>query len=291
MITRRHFISNSGKFLVLSSMGNSFLFSKNHYSRDSSGEYPFNLGIAGYTFINFDIDFSLKMMNKVNVHYLCIKDFHLPYDSNDEQIATFKAKLKNAGVIGYAVGPVGSEISIDKAFKYAQRVGVKLITGIPALSDLPVINEKVKEYDIKYAIHNHGPDEKNYTDATAVYNLVKDLDPRIGLCLDIGHNMRFGSDPVSDMEKYAQKIFDIHLKDVTSASKEGRACELGRGIINIADFVRMLKKVGYRGCCSIEYEKDMDDPLAGIAESVGYFKGVCDGLMVKKTLSYADSKN
>jgi len=281
MITRRNFVANSSKLLVLSGIGHSFVFNRYDYY-DSLSEYDFNLGMAGYSFINFDIDFSLKIMQQINVNYLCIKDFHLPYDSSTKQISEFKAKLSKAGVIGYAVGPIGSELSISEAFHYAQRVGVKLITGIPKLNDLQEINKKVKEYDIRYAIHNHGPDEENYTNATAVYNLVKDLDPRIGLSLDIGHNMRFGSDPVTDMGRYAHRIFDVHLKDVTAASKEGQPCELGRGIINIPDFVRMLKKVKYRGCCSLEYEKDMDNPLAGIAESVGYFKGVCDGLKNRK---------
>lgn len=278
MTTRRHFISNSGKLLFVAGMGPSLVLGKSSDAPGSLSEHPFNLGIAGYSFVNFDIDRSLEMMKKVNVRFLCIKDFHLPYDSSDEQIAAFMAKLKQSGITGYAVGPIGDEISIGKAFDYARRVGVKLITGIPALQDLPEISEKVREYDIRYAVHNHGPDEKRYTDATTVYNLVKDLDSRVGLCLDIGHNMRFGSDPVFDMKKYANRVFDIHLKDVTAASKEGRSCELGRGIIDIPAFVRILDKVKYSGCCSLEHEKDMEEPLAGIAESVGYFRGVCDGL-------------
>jgi len=281
MITRRNFISNSGKLLAFTGIGNSLAFSQRPHIIDFSADYTFKLGIAGYTFIHFDIDHSIKMMNKVNVHFLCIKDFHLPYNSSKEEISAFKEKLKQAGIMGYAVGPIGDEISITEAFDYARRVGVDLITGIPAVKDLPEINKRVKEFNIRYAIHNHGPDEKNYTDATAVYNLIKDLDPRVGICLDIGHNMRFGSDPVSDLGKYAHRIFDIHLKDVTAPSKKGQSCELGRGIINIPAFVRMVQSIGYSGCCSLEYEKDMEDPLAGIAESVGYFRGVCDGLKQK----------
>ncbi|MNL34594.1 Inosose dehydratase [compost metagenome] len=114
-----------------------------------------------------------------------------------------------------------------------------------------------------------------YPNAASVYNLVKDLDPRVGLCFDMGHNRRDNQDSVADLGKYSKRIFDIHLKNVTAATKDGTTCELGRGIIDIPAFVKMLRKVKYPGSCSLEYEKDMKEPLAGIAESVGYFRGVC----------------
>jgi inosose dehydratase len=241
-------------------------------------EDTFKLGIAGYSFVNFKLDEALAMMKKTDVHYLCIKDFHLPYNSTAEQISAFHAKLKESGVTGYAVGPIYTKDhqQIDAAFDYAKRVGVNLIVGIPNHEDLKYVEQKVKEYDIRYAIHNHGPEDKLYPNASSVDKLIKDLDPRVGLCFDMGHNRRDNQDSVADLGKYAKRIFDIHLKNVTEATKDGKAAELGRGVIDIPAFVKMLRKVKYAGVCSIEYEKDMKDPLAGIAESVGYFKGVCD---------------
>jgi inosose dehydratase len=238
----------------------------------------FKLGIAGYSFVHFKLDQALEMMKKVDVHYLCIKDFHLPFNSTDEQIATFHATLKNSGVTGYAVGPIYMKTTqeIDNGFEYAKRVGVKLIVGVPNEDLLPYIDKKVKEYDMRYAIHIHGPDIKLWPNASSVINAVNNLDARIGLCFDMGHDARFGDDPIADLEKYQKRIFDIHLKNVTAASKEGKTCELGRGVIDVPAFVAMLRKVKYAGSCSLEYEKDMKDPLAGIAESVGYFKGVCE---------------
>ncbi len=278
--SRRNFLINSAKLVGVAGAWSLLTSAEGAGTKKSSYSHSFKIGMAGYSFINFNIDQTLGMMKRINVNFLCIKDFHLPYDSSDAQIEEFLTKLQEAGITGYAVGPIGDEIDIDKAFDYAHRVGVKLITGIPALKDITAINMKVKQYDICYAIHNHGPDEKRYTDAGTVYNLIKDLDTRIGLCFDIGHNMRYGSDPVADMEKFSHRIFDIHLKNVTAASEEGRACELGRGVIDIPAFIKTLHKVNYSGCCSIEYEKDMEDPLPGIAESLGYYKGVCDGLTI-----------
>ncbi|MFB2117585.1 sugar phosphate isomerase/epimerase family protein [Parapedobacter sp. 2B3] len=239
----------------------------------------FALGIAGYSFVHFDIDQSLAMMKRMNVNFLCIKDFHLPLASTEAQISAFHEKLAASGVTGYAVGPLymtKSKAEIDNAFDYAKRVGVKLIIGIPNKEDLAYISEKTAEYDIRYAIHNHGPEDKLYPNATSIFELVKDLDPRMGLCFDMGHNMRDGQDPARDMKRYHKRIFDIHFKNVTAATKDGTTCELGRGVIDIPAFIKTLRKVGYNGKCSLEFEKDMKDPLAGLAESVGYFRGVSD---------------
>jgi len=236
----------------------------------------FKIGMAGYTFLKFDIDKALETLERTNVHYLCIKDFHLPMTSTDEQIAAFQAKLKAKNVTGYAVGPIymKSEAEIDRAFEYAKRVGVKLIIGVPNYDLLPYVDKKVKEYDFYYAIHLHGPDIATYPDAEDVWNHVKDLDPRIGMCLDIGHDTRNGKDAVADLEKYQTRVFDIHIKDVTGTTKLGYSIEVGRGVIDFPAFVKMLRKVGYSGVCSLEHEINMTDPFMGIAEDIGYFRGV-----------------
>ena len=238
----------------------------------------FKLGMAGYTFVKFDLDKTLETLKRTDVRYLCIKDFHLPLNSDDAQIAAFHAKLKAAGVTGYAVGPIymKSEAEIDRAFEYAKRVGVKLIVGVPNYELLPYVDKKVKEYGFNYAIHLHGPDIATYPGADDVWNHVKDLDPRIGMCLDIGHDTRNGKDPVADLKKYHTRVFDIHIKDVTGASKLGYTVEMGRGIIDLPAFLKMLRVVGYTGVCSLEHEKDMADPFLGIAESIGYFRGVIE---------------
>lgn len=236
----------------------------------------FKVAMAGYSFKNFDLDQTLEMMQKCDVKNLCIKDFHLPLKSNEKEIADFHAKLASKGVTGYAVGPIymRSEKEIDDAFAYAKRVGVKLIVGVPNYELLPYVDKKVKEYDMHYAIHLHGPDIALYPDAEDVWNHVKDLDARIGMCLDVGHDTRNGKDPVQDLKKYKSRVFDIHIKDVTGASKAGYSVEIGRGIIDFPAFVKMLRKVGYTGMCSLEHERNMKDPLQGIAESIGYFRGV-----------------
>ncbi|WP_026950494.1 sugar phosphate isomerase/epimerase family protein [Algoriphagus mannitolivorans] len=238
----------------------------------------FKVGIAGFTFARFDLDKTLETLKALDVHYLCIKDFHLPMNSTDAEIAAFHEKLKAHGVTGYAVGPIymRSVEEVDRAFAYAKRVGVKLIVGVPNVELLPYVEKKVQEYDFKYAIHLHGPDIQIYPDADDVWKHTKDLDPRMGMCLDIGHDTRNGKDPVADLEKYHTRVFDMHIKDVTGPTKLGYSLEVGRGIIEIPSLVRMIRKVGYTGVCSLEHERNMDNPFMGIAESLGYFRGVIE---------------
>lgn len=259
-------------------------------SQQRPGEQPppetgesFKVGMAGYTFVKFDLDKTLETLEKTKVYYLCIKDFHLPFNSSDQQIADFHKKLKLKGVTGYAVGPIymKTEEEVDRAFNYAKRVGVKLIVGVPTYELLPYVDKKVKEYDFHYAIHLHGPDIELFPDADDVWNNVKDLDPRIGMCLDVGHDTRNGKDPVADLKKYHTRVFDIHIKDVTGDTKEGYSVEIGRGIIDFPSFVNMLREVNYTGVCSLEHEKNMDNPFMGIAESIGYFRGVIEATKEK----------
>ncbi|MCY4779322.1 sugar phosphate isomerase/epimerase [Sphingobacterium sp. UT-1RO-CII-1] len=244
--------------------------------KESAGGKGLKLGVAGYSFVHFNLEESLKMMKRMDIHYLCIKDFHLPYDSSDEQIKIFHETLAQSNVKGYAVGPIymKSNPEIDRAFEYAKRVGVDLIVGIPEPDVLPYVAEKCKEYNIRYGIHNHGPEDKLYPNASVIYNYIKNLDSRMGMCFDMGHNMRDQHDPIKDLIRYKDRIFDLHLKNVTMAEAKGTTCELGRGVIDIPAFVKALNKIKYSGVCSLEFEKDMKDPLAGIAESAGYFKGV-----------------
>ena len=237
----------------------------------------FSLGMAGYTFKKFDLETSLNVMKRLDVRFLCVKDFHLPFSSTAEDIVSFRAKCNSYGVTPYAVGPIymKSKQEIDAAFSYAQRVGVKMMVGVPNYELLKYVEEKVKESDIRYAIHLHGPDMELYPDATDVWEHTKDLDSRIGMCLDIGHDFRNGCDPIQDLIKYHSRVFDIHIKDVTDSSKKGVGIELGRGKIDFVSLIKTLRQLNYQGVCSLEYEKDMNDPFLGIAESIGYFKGCC----------------
>jgi sugar phosphate isomerase/epimerase len=216
------------------------------------------------------------MMNRVGIKNLSVKDFHMPMNSTQQQITAVLDKFKKGGINVYTVGVVYMKTreAVDQAFEYAKMAGVKMIVGAPEYELLPYVETKLKTYDFRLAIHNHGPDNPLYPNATDIWNHIKDLDARMGICIDIGHTTRDGQDPSTDIEKYSKRIFDIHIKDVDGSTKEGKTLEIGRGIIDIPKVIATLRKVKYNGMCSLEFEKDMKDPLAGISESIGYFKGV-----------------
>lgn len=276
MSTRRNFLLQSA--LGLAATGLSPLATLAHTRRNDTaapaGKLP--VGIAGYTFARVDLDHGLAMMKRVGINYLSIKDIHLPLNSTPEQIKTALDKCAAAGVNVYAVGVIYMKTreAVDQAFEYAKRVGVPLIVGVPNPELIDYTEEKVKQYNIRIAIHNHGPEDKLYPAPKIVYDLIKNRDSRMGLCMDIGHATRAGENPATAALTYKDRIFDLHIKDVTAAVKDGKAIEIGRGVIDFPALIKALNKIRYQGVCSIEFEKDMDDPLPGIAESAGYFRGV-----------------
>jgi inosose dehydratase len=249
------------------------------FQQHETAPVPFGTGIAGYTFLHFSIPESIAMMKRVNVHQVTLKDFHLPLNSTPQEAKQIIGQFNDAGITVYGVGVIYMKTpqSVEQAFQYARNAGVNLVIGVPDMDLLDAAEQKVKETGIRLAIHNHGPEDPLYPGPREVYEKIRKRDPGIGLCLDIGHAMRAGQDPVVAVQSYADRLFDMHIKDVNAVGKGDHAIETGRGIIDFKGLVETLKKVNYRGNCSIEYEKDMTDPLPGLAESVGYFRGVIAG--------------
>jgi len=262
-------------------------------------EVPFKLGVAGYSFCRKSVDEALSIMQKADVHYLCVKDFHLKYDATDAEIAVFKEKCAAAGVTPYALGPLYTKdvAQLRPYFAFAKRFGVKTVVGVPyeptdekdswnkrkgSRKQLEEIDKLVKEFDIRYAIHNHGPaSPEMYPDVAYGWNLVKDLDPRIGFCLDIGWEYGCDNDPVETIKAHADRIFDVHIKNFEIGKPNGAAIPLPRGKIDYVKVFTALAEVGYDGVCALEYEKDFTDNLAPVAESIGYARGVADAIQVK----------
>ena len=252
--------------------------SANDYARGASraSDKQLKLGLASYTLRKFDLDKTLAMTRRLGLKYIALKSMHLPLESGPAQIAEAAEKVKNAGLELYGGGVIymKDQAEVNLAFDYAKAAGMKVIIGAPVPELLASVNRKVQQYDIKVAIHNHGPGDKNYPTPASVYERIKDLDKRIGLCNDIGHTMRAGEDPSVSAEKFADRLLDVHIKDESVATAKGQAVEVGRGVIDIPKFLRTLSKINYTGVVAFEYEKDADDPLPGLAESVGYVRGV-----------------
>ncbi len=285
--TRREFIKRAGIGMA-GVAASSHLTASNRNSVNilpgilASGKKPgrLNLGMASYTFREFPLEDTLQMTGRLGLDRIAFKDFHLSLESSDEEIEAAAEKTKAAGLDLYGCGVVymQNEEEVGRAFHYAKTAGMKVIIGAPDHRLLGVVNKMVNDFDIKMAIHNHGPEDTNYPTPESVYTKIKDSDPRIGLCIDIGHTQRAGIDPSESAMAFADRLHDVHIKDVTSATREGTTIEIGRGVIDIPRFLKTLIELDYKGSVSFEFEKDGKDPLPGVAESVGYVRGILAAL-------------
>ncbi|NND08943.1 MAG: sugar phosphate isomerase/epimerase [Saprospiraceae bacterium] len=270
-INRKSFLRTLGGALF--STG---LYLKSPMYDPAKSESGLKLGLASYTLRKFTLDQVITFCHLLGIGELALKSMHLPLDSSPQDIIKVAGEVRSAGINLYGAGVVymKSPEEVTNAFTYAQKAGMKVIIGVPNHDLLPLVESKVKATNIKLAIHNHGPGDELYRTPAVAYELVKDMDPRMGLCIDIGHVVRIDEDPIEDIRNFADRLFDLHLKDVNKAEADGHSVEIGRGIIDIPAVLEALVKVKYAGIMGLEYEKDGDDPIAGLAESIGYVRGV-----------------
>ncbi len=274
--SRRKFLRLSGAGLLATQAPS--VFAGNMYGNKNlpGADIPFQLGIASYTTREFSLEETISMTSGLGISKLCLKSMHLPLDLGPDEIKSEAAKVSKAGIDLYGGGVIymKSIEEVDQAFAYAGYAGMKVIVGVPEHDQLEYCSKKVKETGINLAIHNHGPGDEKYPSPESAYELIKDLDPGMGLCMDIGHTVRIGEDPARDAARFMDRLHDIHIKDVDKADETGKTCEIGRGVIDIPAFLKVLLKKKYAKIVSFEYEKDGKNPLPGLAESVGYVRGV-----------------
>ncbi|MBN2206735.1 MAG: sugar phosphate isomerase/epimerase [Candidatus Aminicenantes bacterium] len=254
--------------------------SENAAGREAVARIPFTLGLASYTFRAFDIDQTIALTLRLGLKAIALKSFHLPLEAPLDAVKAAGDKVRAAGLDLYGCGVVymKSEAEIRQAFEYAKAAGMGLIIGVPEHELLPRVEKAVQAYGVKLALHNHGPSDKVYPTPESAYARIRGLDPRIGLCLDTGHATRSGLDAGAEIEKYFDRVLDVHIKDVTSADVRGGPIEIGRGVMDIPKILRALVRLGYAAKVGLEYEKDEKDPLPGAAESIGYVRGVLASL-------------
>lgn len=239
-------------------------------------KYDYQLGIASYSLRKFDTEKALDMAVRCGVNRITFKDMHLPLDAGKDAIRKTVELCRRKGIELYGGGVIymRSKADVDNAFDYANAAEMEMIVGVPNHELLEYVEQKVKQYNIKLAIHNHGPGDKLYPSAESAYKLIRNMDKRMGLCIDIGHTKRINRDPEQDLIDFFDRVIDIHIKDVTAAAAEGTTTIIGRGVIDFPSFIKTVVKMGYQGTLALEYEAESDDPLPGMMESFGYTRGV-----------------
>ena len=240
------------------------------------------LGVASYSFREFGRALAIRDTKKLNVAYINIKDFHLPLNSTPEEIAKAKQDFAKAGLTILGGGNISfaknDEADIRSKFEYAKLAGMPVIVCAPTHETLPKMEKYVKEYNIKIAVHNHGPEDKNFPTPQSVLEAVKNMDPRCGLCIDIGHTARTGVDIVESIRLAGPRLHDMHVKDLANLSEKDSQVAVGDGKMPIVAIFKELKKMGYQGGVMLEYEIEGDNPLPGMQKSFSYMRGVLAGL-------------
>jgi len=244
---------------------------------------PVKLGLASYTFRNFTRAQLIGFMKQLGVTDLNCKDAkdHLPIDPalEAQTLADYAAagiKLHAAGTIAF---PKDGQDDIRAKFEYAKRAGINVIVaGGPIPAAFPHLEKFVREYDIRLAIHNHGPEDKLYPSPFDVLKAVKDLDPRIGCCIDLGHAARAGVNLVEAICAARPRLYNLHAKDLTSFSSKESQVPVGEGILPFREIFKALIEIDYQGFVDLEYEIHPDDPMPGVIESFAFMRGVLDGM-------------
>lgn len=281
-LSRRNLL-RGGAMLSASSLFYNPAFALAEESQSVSSS-PIRLGIASYTFRNFDQSHVIDFMKQLKTPYLNLKDVHLPMTPADE-VAKHAAEYRNAGMILTAAGtiyfPKDDDDDIRAKFEYCKAAGISLIVGAPTHQTLPRVEKFVKEYNIRLAIHNHGPEDKQWPSPLTVLDAVKDMDKRIGCCIDVGHTMRTGTDVVSAIRKAGPRLFDIHMKDLAKSDVKESQVAVGDGLMPVPQIFKALIEMNYPGQVDLEYEIFGSDPMPGVTKSFAYMRGVLAGMGYK----------
>jgi sugar phosphate isomerase/epimerase len=281
-LSRRDFIQSSVLVAVASAATNAVPA----LARPTTAEgkpSPIRLGLASYTFRNFGRAQLIGFMKQVNISDLNAKDVkdHLPTDPEEEAKAL--ADYAAAGIRLHAAGAIyfqkDEDADIRSKFEYCKRAGIAVIVaGDPTPETLPRVEKFVKEYDIRIAIHNHGPEDKVWPSPLDILRLVKNMDPRIGCCIDVGHTVRAGTDVVEAIHEVGPRLFNMHMKDLTNFKSKESQVAVGEGLMPVRGIFKALIDIGYKGFVDLEYEVHEDDPMPGVVESFAFMRGVLSGM-------------
>jgi sugar phosphate isomerase/epimerase len=267
-----------GAVAALASLGVSSAATK------ASEEAGLKLGVASYSLRKLSRADAIKAMEALNCRYINIKEFHAPIKATEAEWKQARADFENAGIAILGVGNITmvkeDEGEIRRNFEYAKTLGAPVIVMAPSHKTVPMIEKFVKEYNIKAAIHNHGPEDKHFPAPQDVLKAVKGMDERMGLCVDIGHTTRTDTNVVEAVKQAwnAKRLHDLHLKDLRDLMGKDTQVEVGDGAMPIPALFAFLTKVGYKGGAMLEYEIKADNPVPGMIKSFAYMRGVLAGL-------------
>ncbi|HTT62934.1 MAG TPA: sugar phosphate isomerase/epimerase [Bryobacteraceae bacterium] len=240
------------------------------------------LGVASYSLREYSRGLAIRCIQQLRTPYVSVKEFHLPYRSSPQELESGRKEFEHAGLTIMSGGNISlakdDPDDIRRYFEYARMCGMPMMVCAPTHTNLGTIERFVREYNIRIAIHNHGPEDKQFPTPQSVLEVVRNMDPRCGLCMDVGHSARAGAHVVESIAEAGSRLLDMHIKDLRTFEPHAVQCDVGEGIMPIVGIFKQLQKMGYQGCVNLEYEINGDDPLPGMKNSFSYMRGVLAGL-------------
>ena len=246
-----------------------------------SSPVGFQLGVASYSLRSFSRADAIKAIVELGVKYVSVKEFHLRYTSTPEEIAQARKEFKDAGLTILSGGNIdlkGDEPKVRKMFEYAKAAGMPMMVCAPSHDSLPIVHRLVKEFNIQAAIHNHGPEDKEFPSPQSVLDAIKGFDPRVGLCIDIGHTARTGADVVASIKLAGSRLLDMHTKDLKDFSSSRSQVAVGEGKMPMKEIFQTLRQMNYRGGVMLEYEINDKNPVPGMRQSFDHMRGLIEQL-------------
>jgi len=226
---------------------------------------PFRMGIQSYSLRHFGFERALQITRELGLNLCEAFPMHFPYFAPREQWGEMQAMVKRSGVQVVAYGVVGfgaDEKAARAIFEFAKAMGIKVLTADPEPASFSYLARLCEEFKIPIAIHNHGPGSR-YDKIRDVEQAMQGQPDWIGVCIDTGHFLRSGEDPVEAARRFGKRVHAVHLKDVKGRTQ---FVILGKGDLDTVGFLKALREAGFKGCLALEYEEKPEDPVADIRE-------------------------
>ena len=228
------------------------------------------MGIQSYTLRNFDTEQAIRHIKGLGLQYAEFYTKHLGTNASPKQIAEVIDRLKEAGIKMNAHGVHNFTKDHDKnrqLFEFAKAADIKTITANPQADSFDSLDKLVEEYQIRIAIHNHGPGAL-YDGLKNVQDRVKDRHALIGACVDTGHVLRSNEDPVAWIKALGPRVYALHIKDVAEKQNKTHDVIIGQGHLDVVGMFTAMKEINFPadGVISMEYEDRPENPIADVRD-------------------------
>jgi inosose dehydratase len=239
------------------------------------------LGVASYSLAKLPVEGVIEVLKQLEINAVSLYKTHAPWETGTpEQCSAIVQQFKDAGITVTSTGMIdlpNDEATVRKSLDNVRGAGLSTFCGwVKNTDSLPLVDKLAREYDLKVAIHNHGPTEKLAT-GMDVWKAVQPYDQRVGLCLDVGHGFRAGEHAAETVRQCSSRLYEVHLRDTAATGggmKDPEPVVIGHGLVDFRSIIRALLEVKYGCQAEFEYEKKEENRVPGLAESAGYVRGM-----------------